>query len=293
MGPMTRAMLVFLLIAIIVAFAVGVLVVRMSPRLGKNTGNLIVRGLGDVSADVWGRLSDMTIFFGHQSVGNNILDGVRDLAAAYDSVNLEIAAVTKTASIEEAVWAHAAVGRNREPLSKIAAFKEYMENGLGEKVDIAFLKFCYVDIRSDTDPNAILDAYCETMETLKSRFPDVVFMHITVPLRAAPRTAKSRLKASFKRILGHSTVLDDNRVRARYNELLRERYRGKDPLFDLARYEALGPDGLEHFGLWKGQQIPILVESYTDDGGHLNAVGRRHVAEQLLIELSELAQTVK
>ena len=150
-----------------------------------------------------------------------------------------------------------------------------------------------MDITRGVDPNAILDSYCDAVETLKTRFPDVCFMHVTVPLCAPPQTAKGILKTNVKRVLGRSTVLDDNRVRARYNELLRERYSDKEPLFDLARYEALGPDGLEHYGLWKGQQVPILVESYTDDGGHLNAVGRRHVAEQLLIELLEVAQAME
>ena len=33
-----------------------------------------------------------------------------------------------------------------------------------------------------------------------------------------------------------------------------------------------------------------MAREYTDDGGHLNARGRRRVAEQLLIQLVELAE---
>jgi lysophospholipase L1-like esterase len=33
----------------------------------------------------------------------------------------------------------------------------------------------------------------------------------------------------------------------------------------------------------------LLALEYTDDGGHLNSLGRKEVAEQLLIILSELA----
>jgi len=285
--------LILLLIAVALVITLGLLIVGALLRVGKSASSLAVRRLVDMPADACARLSDRTIFFGHQSVGNNILDGIRDLRDSHGFLNLHINESKTAGQVNSAMLVHAPVGRNREPLSKIAEFREIMENGLGEKVDIAFLKFCYVDITRDTDPNTVLDAYCNAIEALKTRFPDVRFMYITVPLCAPPRTAKGILKMNVKRVFGRSTVLDDNLVRARYNALLRERFSGKEPLFDLAGYEALGPDGLRHFGLWKGQQIPILVELYTNDGGHLNEMGRQHIAEQLLIELLELSEAME
>jgi len=140
-----------------------------------------------------------------------------------------------------------------------------------------------------SDPNAIFATYCEAMDSLKSRFPDVTFVHVTVPLCGPPKKFKGALKATVKRVIGGPPVLDENLVRARYNDLMRERFSGKEPLFDLALYETLEPWGQRHYSLKDGQEIPILARAYTDDGGHLNTVGRQHLAEQLLIELQDLA----
>ena len=286
---MTKPMLVLPLTALVLMLTIGVVILRTPPRIDESTGNLIVRSLADMPAEDLRQLGETRLFFGHQSVGSNILDGVQDLMASHEGLQLEIRAAEKPLQPAGTGLVHAAVGRNREPLSKIAGFQEYLEGGLGEQVDIACLKFCYVDITNGTDPNALLMAYSEAIEALKSRFPDVRFMHFTVPLCAPSLTTKGVLRTKVKRLLRRATVLDDNAVRQQYNELLRERYDGKEPLFDLARYEAVDLEGQEHFCLWKNERVPVLVGSYTDDGGHLNTVGRQHIAEQLLIKLLEVA----
>lgn len=289
MGLMTRSIPLLLLIAVAGVAVMGLLALRMSVRVRTNACSQAIRYVGDMPADALARMCQKTFFFGHRSVGSNIIEGMRDLMRSHSAFELHIEETKDADRIASAMLAHAPMGRNGEPESKIAEFREVLENGLGGKVDVAFLKFCYVDVRSESDPQALLDVYCDTIEALKTRFPKVLFLHVTVPLRAAPQTVKSTLKATVKRIVGASTVLDDNRVRARYNELLRERFSGKEPLFDLAGHEAISPDGLQWFVLWKGHEIPVLGPSYTDDGGHLNAAGRRHVAEQLLVELLKLS----
>ena len=168
-----------------------------------------------------------------------------------------------------------------------------MEGGLAEKVDVAFFKFCFVDVGSTSNPDAIIAAYCEAMDELKSRFPEVVFVHVTVPLCGPPKKARGILKASIKILIGRPPVLNENQVRARYNTLLRKRFSGKEPLFDFALYETLGPDGLQYYSFKDDQEVPVLVRSYTDDGGHLNITGRQHVAEQLLIKLLDLASSTQ
>ena len=57
------------------------------------------------------------------------------------------------------VFAHASNGKNGDPKSKIDDLYQDMENGLGKKVDIAGFKFCYVDIKDDTDVNEIFEYY--------------------------------------------------------------------------------------------------------------------------------------
>jgi len=288
MRIMVKPMYIILLIVAAMVGVMGLLVLGTSIQVHKRTCPHVMRSLVHFPPEAWEQLNNKTIFFGHKSVGNNIIDGIRDLVDSHDYINLRIYETKVADRVNGAMFVHAPVGRNMEPESKIAEFKKIMEGGFAEKVDIAFFKFCYADIVSHSNPDAILAVYCETMEELKARFPEVIFVHVTVPLLAPPKTMKGILKVKIKRVLGRSTVLDDNRVRARYNELLRERFPGKEPLFDLAEYEALGPDGLRYYILWKGYEVPILVNSYTDDGGHLNVLGRRYVAEQLLIKMLDL-----
>jgi hypothetical protein len=285
MGPTMRLMLPASLavLAVVAAFVLWWLATSLPVRTATSPQKL--RRLADVPPEAWTRLNSKTIFFGHQSVGRNILGGLQDLQANSKSLHLSIVETKDANKIEGPVLAHAAVGRNRDPESKIAEFKELMEGGLGNKVDIAFLKLCYVDVTRDSNPDEILAAYSKAIGALKSRFPRVVFVHVTVPLCAPEKGLKERIK----RLLGRSPVLDDNQVRVRYNSLLCQRYSGKEPLFDLALYETLTPEGLRHYGLRNGQEVPVLTPSYTDDGGHLNPRGRQHVAEQLLIQLLDLA----
>lgn len=289
MGPMARLGCIAALVIVIAMVALVLFILTTSIREYTVPGSQKIRRLGDVPLDAWARLRDKTIFFGHHSVGGNIVQGLQELAAGRESLKLNIVKTKDPKSIQGPVLAHASVGQNLQPLSKIAEFQTLMHNGLAEEVDIAFFKLCFVDMGKTSDPNAILAAYSAAMDTLKSRFPKVVFVHLTVPLCGPPQKAIGILKASARRLLGRPPVLEENQVRARFNSLLRERYSGKEPLFDLALYETLGSDGLRHYGLRNGQEVPVLARSYTDDGGHLNLMGRQHVAEQLLIYLADLA----
>jgi len=273
--------------ATIVATTVLILMTRITVR--KGTSSHTIRYWADIPPEAWTRLGSRTIFFGHQSVGYNIISGIKDVAAGHEYLRLRIAETKDAKSIGGPMLVHAPIGRNLYPESKTAEFRQLMEGGLAEKVDIAFFKFCFVDIDEASNPDALFATYSKAMDTLKSRFPHTTFMHVTVPLCGPPGKAEGALKASIKRLIGRPTILDGNEVRSRYNALLRERFSGKEPLFDLALYETLGPEGLRHYSLRNGHEIPILARAYTDDGGHLNAMGRRHVAEQLLIKLLDVA----
>ena len=288
MGPIVRLAWIASLGAAITVAALVLFVLVTSIRERTATGSQRLRQLGDIAPEAWTRLRDKTIFFGHHSVGRNIVQGLEDLAARHEFLRLNIVKTKEANQMAGPMLAHASVGENFHPGSKIAEFKELMENGVAEKVDIAFFKLCFVDLGETSDPNAILSAYSAAMDALKSRFPKVVFVHVTVPLCGPPKKATGLLKAGIKRLLGRPPVLAENQVRARYNSLLRQRYSGKEPLFDLALYETLGPDGLRHYSLRSEQEVPVLARAYTDDGGHLNTTGRKHVAEQLLIYLVDL-----
>lgn len=288
MKPMIKLMCILLLVGAAAVAVISLLVRATSVRAQKGPSSHVMRRLTDIPAEAWSRLSEKAIFFGHRSVGSDIVAGIQDLVAGGKLLSVNIVKTKDAKEIRSPMLAHASIGQNFYPESKIAEFKKLMEDGLGEKVDIAFFKFCFVDIGKHSDPEAIMATYCEAMDTLKSRFPHVTFVHVTVPLCGPPGKVKGTLKATIKRLIGRPPIVDENQVRARYNSLLRERYSGREPLFDLALYETLGPGNLRHYSLKDGQEVPILARSYTDDGGHLNVVGRRHVAEQLLINLLDV-----
>ena len=123
------------------------------------------------------------VFFGHQSVGGNILDGVRDLLreSGRDWPIAELGAQHP----DGGALIHARVGRNEQPLTKCDDFRRILDDGRAGHVDVAVLKFCYIDVHAQTDTAALCDRYRATLEDMARRHPDTVFVPVTVPLRHA------------------------------------------------------------------------------------------------------------
>jgi len=72
----------------------------------------------------------------------------------------------------------------------------------------------------------------------------------------------------------------DNKTRSLFNTELRKRL--GDSVFDLAAMQATRPDGSK-VSFNSGDAIYELMNpDYTDDGGHLNAIGRQVVAIEVL-----------
>jgi len=254
-----------------------------------NTRRIEFPAIEGVMGDCWTRLAQSRVFFGHQSVGYNIVDGIKDILKDHSHIDIDIVETSDPARFEQPIFAHTQVGRNTDPLSKIRNFEEILDSGVGHKADIAFFKFCYVDIFRDSDPAEIFDNYVAALERLKSRYPRTKFLHVTVPIRSLPKSTVGGLKQSVKSLMGSPGVLDDNIVRQRYNRLLIDAYDGIEPLFDLALVESVDPSGLRCHANKGSQSVYVMSHKYTDDGGHLNAAGRRRVAEQLLMTLAEVA----
>ena len=253
------------------------------------TDKVTLPTIEDVVKDLWTKLARSKIFFGHQSVGYNIVDGIKDVLKDCNYINLNLAETCDPVRFGQQIFAHAQVGRNMDPLSKIRSFEDVLDSGVGDSVDIAFFKFCYVDIFRDSNPAEIFDNYVATMDGLKNRYPRTKFLHVTVAIRSLPKNAVGGLKQSIKSLVGKPSVLDDNMVRERYNRLLTDTYSGTEPLFDLALAESVNSSGLRCYSGKGSQKVSVMAPEYTDDGGHLNAVGRKRVAEQLLVTLAEVA----
>jgi len=258
-------------------------------RTMTETDKVILPSIDDVPAESWAKLADRNIFFGHKSVGYNIIDGIADVMNEHDYIKLNVVVGQEPTTFDLPVLAHSHVGMNTDPVSKIRSFMNIMDNGMGSKVDIAFFKFCYVDIMRDSDPQEIFNCYRAAFEELKNRYPDTKFLHITVPICSVPKGVKRNLKQSIKLLIGMPGVLEDNMIRQNYNKLLRDAYSETEPFFDLALIESVNPDGFRCYAAKGTEKVNFMAPEYTDDGGHLNIRGRRKVAEQLLIILAETA----
>lgn len=211
------------------------------------------------------------ILFVHHSVGVNILAGVERLDAEAGGGHLLMAWLPRASAIEGPVLAHGGGGRNKDPKSKIDFFAATIRNEPRLKPDVAFMKLCFVDFEPGTDVEDLFSHYQRTLESLKREHPEIRFAHVTAPLFKRP----SDLKSSLNRLLGREVWEDAANVkRAEYNRRLIESF-PSDPVFDLARVEATGPDGSVTAFEQAGRKVPSLNPIYTDDGGHLNDLGQR------------------
>lgn len=218
------------------------------------------------------------VLFGHQSVGANILGGISTL---YDEAGVSeppVVETRETVTSEGGFIAHAHVGVNGDPLGKLADFAKILDGPLGDEVDVAVVKFCYVDIVASTDVEAVFDAYVATISELEARHPDVRFVYTTVPL-TADRGLKSRIKA----LLGSDDQMGpaDNIARQRYNELIRERFGMSGRLLDIAAVQSTmqtAPTTRTD----DGETYYVLSDDLRSDRGHLNEQGSEAAAAEFL-----------
>ena len=242
----------------------------------------------DVSVASWEKLAKNRIFFGHQSVGFNIMDGVLDVIKENSQIELNVIETKNPADFAAPAFGHSRVGKNHDPKSKIDEFASIIRGGIGDQTDIAFFKFCFVDIESSSDIETIFSDYKNMMSNLKKDYPNTTFIHATVPLI---RTLASNFKIRIKELLGMNIGFFDKRhnvARNEFNELIRNEFEGKEPIFDLAKFESTHPDGRRETFMKDGKTYYSLVADYSPDAGHLNELGRKKIAEQLLILLANL-----
>jgi hypothetical protein len=230
------------------------------------------------------RLSGIKTFFAHQSVGGNILEGIATIVATPGVAQLRIEETTDPTRMLAGTVAHVKVGTNGDPRSKLLQFESLLNQGIGEQADVALLKFCYADIDTATDVGQLLTDYTRVMAGLRQRFPSLLLVHVTVPLQRAQSGPKAWLKRASGRAPGGYL---SNARREDYNAILRARFGGKEPIFDLAAAEsrAMRID-------WGGRLVPALDPALTNDGGHLNREGQLVVAGTFL-EALDLATAMR
>lgn len=232
----------------------------------------------------WRVLQSNTVFFAHQSVGENIVQGLQKLAQQ----NHKSVVWLRTQVPEQVVtpaFVHVKVGKNKKPLTKLEAFEHILESGMETKINIALVKFCYVDVQRDTNIDSLVTSYHSTLEKLEKQFPSITFIATTVPLT----TRQTGPKAWMNKILGREVRGElENKLRNDFNQRVRALYGSGRRLFDIAAVESTHADGRLVRFTFKGKSYEALSPSFTNDGGHLNALGRRHVAQAFLKMLGRL-----
>ena len=239
----------------------------------------------DVTPEQWAALSSRRLFFGHQSVGRNMLAGVRTILEENPAIRLTLANAENPGEVEGPALIEANIGRNRQPATKADAFESVLETGFGsEPGAVAMYKYCYIDIQPETDPDELFEDYVSRTEAIEARYPDLTLVHITLPLVVTPTGPME----SINNFLGRDTQTKLNLKRNHFNERMRAKYGGTDPLFDLAAIESLKSDGTRSHTVYRGQKVYRMAPEWTSDGGHLNEAGQRRVAEQFLSFLATL-----
>jgi len=240
-----------------------------------------------ITANDFTPLQQKRIFFMHQSIGTNLMDGVERLAK---DIGIKIPLEKRDAASLQTGFngnglLHAYGGKNMYPETKIRSFSEQLtlfpENS---RPDVAVMKFCFIDFDTDTDIDSLFRKYTENIEQLQQRYPDITFLHMTVPLMEFPLTFKARLK----RLLGMSVWIDvTNAKREAFSQRIRDRYPA-NMIFDIALHESTHPNGQRESRVDNNQTIYGLVPGFTNDGSHLNEFGQRYVAKAFLEFLSKL-----
>jgi hypothetical protein len=121
-------------------------------------------------------------------------------------------------------------------------------------VDLVLDKLCYID--QDANPMV----YVNLMALLSAQYPSTIFVYATIPLTTAEDS--------------------DNRKRNNYNNAVRAWSATNDAvLFDIADIEAHDTNNILQFFIYNGVTNQKMWAPYSNDGGHLNTLGRQRVAK--------------
>ena len=271
-------------VCLLLAFFCSVITVGKSMASGLSELNKLTT----VSSADWERLQQSKIFFGHQSVGNNIIKGLEDIGRQFPRLRLNIAKTIDPGRFISPIFAHNTIGVNTDPYSKIQDFDKIIHQGIGIRADIVFFKFCFVDIVRDTNLDALFTKYKNVVRRIQHDYPHLTVLHCTVPLQVHRPSWKTYVKNAL-----HFTSLTytDNVRRNEYNSRLLREYGKQGTVFDLALFEATRQDGgTVKFTGPGGKEYLALNPSYSSDGAHLNATGSKFVAQQLLLFLVKVTR---
>lgn len=157
---------------------------------------------GVLSAADLTRIAGLKIFFGHQSVGGNILQGIPEIYSAMGATGIN--QTGDSTSGTGGFFADSLVGENGDPAGKDDSFAAKIRSGIGSQVQVALYKYCYVDMVEGSNPQTMFDHYKANLARLESAYPNVKFLYATIPLTTNEPSV--------------------NALREQYNRLIRQQY---------------------------------------------------------------------
>jgi hypothetical protein len=231
-------------------------------------------------------LQNHRIYFGHQSVGFNIMEGLRDILKEHPDIRLTLLTLEKPVQLPESYFLDSRLGENTKPLTKCSAFLKTLDPAVTASLEVALMKFCYVDITAETDVRSLFRSYTETIDSLHRMYPHIRIVHVTTPLTAR----EGGIRGFIKRLLGRQDESQgDNIKRNQFNALLRTLY-AQEPIFDLAAAESTYKDGSRESFERDGTTYYSLIGGYASDGAHLNPRGRKAAAAAMIRTLARVLQ---
>lgn len=240
--------------------------------------------LKNVSAAQWDMISQKRIYWGHRSIGSNIINGIRDLVQKYPQIKVKISRPEDGIRADEGCVIHYRVGQQASPETIALDFMALSDTAVQRDIDFVLAGF--TPFYGEKDMDGILSDYKAAVGFLKKKYPDTIFIHETFPLLHSETTWKTRIK----KILGRSGTWEYARnIRINeFNKRLREAYLDKEPFFDIAKIQSTLPDGSRSVFTLAGERYYHMVRDYTYDNYHLNEKGREIVARHLLSLLVSL-----
>lgn len=197
------------------------------------------------------RVKKAKVFFGHQSVGWNTLEGVAALGFTVDEVSTANDYSTPRIG-------HAYLDSNGEPLRKMQGYADALDR-LGSAVNVAAMKLCWIDFDQNTNLGNLESTYQSTIAKVTKAHPNVHLVHVTTPLKTDEPA--------------------NNAQRLRYGDWLKSTFKSQAIVLDLAAVESTRPDGT---AICTNGGSRALCSEYAADEGHLNDTGRARAAKAFL-----------
>ena len=208
------------------------------------------------SQSLMNNIGQLKWYFAHASVGGNMMDGIAALHAMntnfYRIQSMAEDGTPPSATTNGIIYEY--MRGNPGWQVKFDTFQTYVSNGwCFPKINLAMNKLCFID------PTADLNYYIRSMTNLESAFPQTRFVYTTMPLM--------------------NTSDSDNYLRNLYNYGLRAWVGTNNRvLYDIADIESHDTNGVPVTFTYNSLVCQRLCDSYTTDGGHLNAMASQLVA---------------